>query len=337
MKSLLRRAAVLTLCLMLAVSLTACDVGFTIDLNQVGAGTKDGEADDRSGLSETEQNLFFNMIKGFGADGSADVDRDGRDYYNILLIGVDRRDDSWNGNSDSMMVLSINERAKQVHMISFMRDMGVEIPGYGMNKLNAAYAHEGADLLIETLYENFGVETDNYVWADFGDVEAIMDLIGGVDVVLTPTEARYLKLDPITEDTLVHLNPVKAVKYARDRTSGGYDYGRTQRQRNVIMAVLDKIRDMPPKDLIALGIQILPYIHHNISALDLFDLMMQISDIRTYEFVEARVPFDDLYTTDGNNLYPDLEATREILKGMIEGTAEEETEEMLTEDETDDE
>ena len=60
--------------------------------------------------------------------------------YNLMLIGVDRRDKSWNGNSDTMILISINYDKQKVTMTSFMRDTWVNIPGVGMRKMNAAFA-----------------------------------------------------------------------------------------------------------------------------------------------------------------------------------------------------
>ena len=80
------------------------------------------------------------------------------DVYNVLLVGVDRRDTSWAGNSDSMILMSLNYEKKQISMISLMRDTYVNIPGIGMRKLNAAHANGAGPLLLETVTENFKVQ-----------------------------------------------------------------------------------------------------------------------------------------------------------------------------------
>ena len=91
----------------------------------------------------------------------------GENTYNILLVGSDRRDDSWNGNSDTMILVTVNYNTSKISMVSFMRDLGVDIPGNGTQKLNAAFAIGGISLLEETLKNNFRVRIDNYAAVDF--------------------------------------------------------------------------------------------------------------------------------------------------------------------------
>src|SRR5699024_4937695 len=86
--------------------------------------------------------------------------------YNMLLIGVDRRDTSWYGNSDSMILMSINKDTKQIHMTSFMRDLYANIPGVGVKKLNAACAYGGGPLVVRTIEDNYKIPIDNYASVD---------------------------------------------------------------------------------------------------------------------------------------------------------------------------
>jgi LCP family protein required for cell wall assembly len=81
-----------------------------------------------------------------------------------------------------MMVLSINKETKKMVLTSFMRDMYVEIPGKGNNRLNAAYAYGGADLLIKTLESNFGMKIDRYAHVDFYAFINVIDTLGGVEI-----------------------------------------------------------------------------------------------------------------------------------------------------------
>ena len=130
-----------------------------------------------------------------GGSGSGDVILPvNKDIYNLLLVGVDRRDSSWAGNSDSMILVSVNNKNKIVHMISFMRDLYADIPGYGVGKLNAACAHGGCPLLVQTIEENYGVNIDNYVSVDFAGLIHIIDAMGGVQIELTD-EARESVVD----------------------------------------------------------------------------------------------------------------------------------------------
>lgn len=89
------------------------------------------------------------------------------DQYQVLLIGSDRRDGSWNGNSDVMILASLNRNKKTISFISFMRDTGVNVPNVGYGKLNCSFAKGGAKLLQSTLESNFQISIDNYIATDF--------------------------------------------------------------------------------------------------------------------------------------------------------------------------
>lgn len=106
------------------------------------------------------------------------------DVYNVLLVGVERRDRSWAGNSDSMILLSVNSQKKQISMISLMRDTYVDIPGIGMRKLNAAHANGAGPLLIETVTENYRIQVDRYASVDFLSMIEIVDAVGGVELTI---------------------------------------------------------------------------------------------------------------------------------------------------------
>ena len=116
------------------------------------------------------------------------------DVYNLLLVGVDRRDDSWNGNADSMILASINKTKKRITLMSFMRDLYADIPGYGVHKLNAACAYGGCSLLVKTLEENYKVHIDNYAWVDFQSMADVIDALGGVDLTITDAEASQARI-----------------------------------------------------------------------------------------------------------------------------------------------
>ena len=112
------------------------------------------------------------------------------DIYNVLLVGVDRRDDSWNGNSDSMILVSINKEKNKVSMVSLMRDTYVDIEGVGYAKLNAAYAYGAGPLLCSTVTDTFKIQVDRYAAVDFFDMIDIIDIIGGVTLDISAAEAE---------------------------------------------------------------------------------------------------------------------------------------------------
>ena len=121
-----------------------------------------------------------------------DIASDG-DVYNILLIGSDTRN-GWYGNSDSMILASINSQTKTIYMTSFMRDLYANIPNVGIRKLNSAYAVGGGPLLVSTIESNYRIDIDNYASVDFSSMANIIDLVGGVDLEVSTQEAGYINM-----------------------------------------------------------------------------------------------------------------------------------------------
>lgn len=239
------------------------------------------------------------------------------DVYNILLIGSDRRDDSWNGNSDVMIMVTINRDTQKIIMTSFMRDLYAEIPGYGVHKLNYAYAAGGSDLLIETLEDNYEIEIDNYAAVDFDSMAEIIDLVGGVDIEVTDEEVEVLN-DYLSEEDQdqalssggeYHLTGAQAVAYMRIRYVGNADYQRTQRQRTVLTEIFNSAKDMSAAELSELAQEVLALTEHDISALDMITLIGSLSGLTEYELVENRIPYDGLYSSQDEMLVPDFDAT----------------------------
>lgn len=163
---------------------------------------------------------------------------------NILLVGQDTRVEGERARSDSMIVLSVNQNTKQLSMVSLMRDLYVQIPGYSNNKLNAAFQFGGFELLDQTIETNFGILIDYNVEVDFSGFKEIVDTVGGVDINLYQEEADYLNAgsDWGLTSGYNHLNGEQALAYARTRYVGRYDFERTQRQRTVIQAIYAQLR-----------------------------------------------------------------------------------------------
>ena len=102
------------------------------------------------------------------------------------FLDDDRREREGRQRSDSMILCSINPDTKQISMISFLRDLYVQIPGgYSDNRLNAAYVFGGFPLLMDTLHTNFGVSIDGCFEVDFSGFQSVIDILGGVDIEMT--------------------------------------------------------------------------------------------------------------------------------------------------------
>ena len=181
---------------------------------------------------------------------------------NVLLVGLDLSNDSGQ-RSDAMIIASVGYDG--VKLTSVMRDTVVDIPGHGRQKLNAAYALGGPNLLMRTINQTFKLNITNYIVADFRALVDIIDALGGVEVEVTQSElkylnsyaahtfrsiyatdpskyAHYLDSEPIYATGTMRLNGVFATGYSRIRYSDS-DYVRTGRQREVLAAMLTRFRE----------------------------------------------------------------------------------------------
>ncbi len=174
---------------------------------------------------------------------------------NILLIGQDKREGESRQRSDAMILCSFNPETNKLSMISFLRDLYVQIPGYEDNRLNAAYAYGGFDLLKETLELNFGISVDGCLESDFEGFEKIIDTVGGVDIELTAKEAEIVG-NGVTEGVCT-LNGEQALTYARIRKIDS-DFQRTARQRKIMGAVFEKAKTYTLPELAMFFSEILP-------------------------------------------------------------------------------
>lgn len=229
----------------------------------------------------------------------------------ILLIGSDAREGVEGERSDAMILLSLSSRTNTIAMTSLLRDMYVEIPGYGGNRLNAAYAYGGPDLLMETISQNLGIEVNRYVLANFEAFSSLVDAAGGVELELTEEELAYVNaylveynqitgrpegtdyLDASTGGK-VHLNGPQALAYSRIRYIGT-DFGRTQRQRNVLSAVMKSL----PKALLQqpgeLAEGVFSNLTTNLTRSECFYLSLQAGRGLYYEIKQGSIPVPGSY------------------------------------------
>lgn len=111
---------------------------------------------------------------------------------NVMLFGEDTRENASTGQSDTMVLMSIDARHKKIKMLSLLRDTYVDIPGYGENRLNAAYSLGGASLTVKTIQSNYGIKIDKYAVVNFSGFRKIIEALGGIDIELTPDEIDYI-------------------------------------------------------------------------------------------------------------------------------------------------
>ncbi len=276
------------------------------------------------GEFELETELDLSTIQPISEEQAAGI-------YNLLLIGVDRRNDDWYGNSDVMILATINYDQQKLFLTSFMRDLYADIPEYGVMKLNAAHAIGGGPLLVETLETNYGVNIDNYARVDFSTMSDVVDIIGGVDIDVDEAEAKLINSfacemsiqqgkeyqSHVIGGEIVHLNGLQAVAYSRIRYIGNADYERTSRQREVLTEMFSKVSTLSLAELNNVINEMLPLVTHNISQLTMVKLMAQVPELIEYEVVTDRVPYDGLFTSRNGLLVPDMAATAARLQETI--------------------
>ena len=262
---------------------------------------------------------------------------------NILLIGNDSRKNGTDGRSDAMILLSISNRTKTIYMTSILRDIYVDIPGREGNRLNAAYSFGGPELLMETIEKNFDISVNRYVSVNFEAFANLIDAVGGVDLELSSQEIESVNgslveynmltgreqgtdnMDPAASG-MVHLNGPQALAYSRNRYIGT-DFGRTERQRKVLTAAVEKLPSALLNDAEGLMDKVLPNLTTNLTQNECFQLSLMAGKLLTYEIVSDSIPqpgtYKDVTIRKMAVLEVDFEANIRYLKEKIYGETEE--------------
>lgn len=160
---------------------------------------------------------------------------------NILILGSDTRGEDA-GRADTIMVLQLDGPTKQPKLVSFMRDTFVDIPGYDPNKINAAYALGGAELVRQTLAENFNIECRYYAKVDFQSFEKIIDAMFPSGVTIDAEKDLDLDGVDISKGTQ-KMDGHTLLQYARFRKDEEGDFGRVRRQQQVMSAVINQLKN----------------------------------------------------------------------------------------------
>ncbi len=259
---------------------------------------------------------------------------------NILLIGADAAKGG-SSRSDSIMIASVNKNTGVITVVSILRDTHLDIPGRRESKVNAAYSWGGANLLIQTIEQNFGIKIDDYATVDFKMFTALIDGLGGINVDVSEKEANYInnqhnyktekKPEKIEAGENVHLTGYQALWYARIRKLDS-DFKRAERQRKVISAIADSVTSrLTPAgipELIDTAENVAPYIETTLSTTDFWSLafsllscFMKSGGEMDKMLVSAQLPFDDTWhfsrEWDGSSISIDKEKNKEMLYKLL--------------------
>lgn len=212
-------------------------------------------------------------------------------YTTIALFGLDNRSNGnlSKGNSDVIMIASINNDTHEVKLVSVYRDSYLDIGGGTYKKCNAAYASGGPEQAINMLNKNLDLEITDYVTVDFNSIVECVDLLGGVEMTVTDEEAvlMYGYMDEISKLTkksseylpgagTYNLDGVQACAFARIRYTTGDDYKRTERQRAVLSAMIKKAQKSDLKTINSLIDQVFSDIKTSFSSTELISLASKI-------------------------------------------------------------
>ena len=278
------------------------------------------------------------------------------EIINVALFGVDTRNfNSFKGNSDSIMILSVNTKTKKVKIISVMRDTLVPIERNGKityTKINAAYSYGGPELAIKTLNQNFGLDISEYATVNINGMMDIIDAVGGIDVTLVEQEVaptaqnthgindtineacNLLGKNPeeyyITKPGTYHMNGLQAVAYSRIRYvknvwGTNNDYGRTDRQRYVMEQLFNKAKTLSKSQYIDLVKAMLSCTQTSLSYSEIMSIAFRVM-FDSPIFEQARVPLNEKdksflmpapQASFGSVVYYDLNYASKIIHAFI--------------------
>lgn len=252
---------------------------------------------------------------------SADIsENDFKNVKNFVLFGIDTQssgdgqdDPEFIGRTDTIMIVSINQKYKSIKLISIPRDTYAEIEGYSKTKINHAFAFGGAQLAIKTINQNFDLNITEYATVDFARLVHIINYMGGIDVYITSAERDYInkrssEIYDITGNDYkylssygnVHLDGEQAVMHSRNRSVGDGDFERARRQRMVIEAMFSKISSMDAGEIYNFIDVLFKEITTNINILDYMGLLGDIvlnKSSYLKDMISTQIPKEDYATS----------------------------------------
>ncbi|MDO4483231.1 MAG: LCP family protein [Clostridia bacterium] len=228
---------------------------------------------------------------------------EGQHHYLLLCV------DQWTGkpgnlgNTDGIVLVTVDTRAHRVMLTSFIRDALVQRPDGGIGRINYVAKQHTPEALCETISRHIGVKVEKYILFDFSQIQKIIDFLGGVDITINASEAAYLKryaINPtatkprIASAGTYRFNGHAAVIYMRIRKAGGGgDFMRTQRVRTVLSTLADQCREITYEDAKALVDNVIENTTMtNMSTEDMLQAMDYAFGLRGCTIEELRIPVD---------------------------------------------
>ncbi len=249
-------------------------------------------------------------------EGLDDSAMDG--YTTLALFGIDNRSngDFTTGNSDTMIIVSLNDSTGEIKMCSLYRDTYLDISSSKdserkFRKANAAYMAGGPEQAVNMMNKNLDLNITDYVAVDFNALIEVIDLLGGVEIEVTQEEIEYIngymvELNQVTGNDIVQitspglqtLNGMQATAYARIRYTAGWDFKRTERQRTVITKMFEKAKGAGIGTLNDILDKALPDVSTSLNTTEMLGLMTKIAKFQMGENVGF--PFENKSGSVGN-------------------------------------
>lgn len=254
----------------------------------------------------------------------ARADQKDEEVVNVLLVGSDSRDPNAEmGRSDTMILVSYNKKENKTTALSFLRDTLVEIDGHGQSKLGHTFAYGGVGLTINTLNKQFDLDIQDYIIVNFENLVGIIDELGGIRVDLTEEEAAYYQKNgmPDIHSGTVTMTGSQALAHARNRSLDN-DFGRTNRQRDVLYGIYSKVMEnKDPSTVLSLINYCMTQVSTNMSVTEIYGIASDVLSAEHLQLQQAAVPAEDTYefgTYDGMSVLEiDLEANKKYIQELL--------------------
>lgn len=274
--------------------------------------------------------LIFSFLQGYestkNAQSKQTISFNGEEApdqndLNILIIGTDSRGED-RGRSDSLMVAHYDQKRKQPKLISIMRDSYVDIPGYGKDKINAAYSYGGIELVRKTLKENFDLPIEYYVTIDFDHFKEAIDNLFPKGVTIDAE--KDLDLDQVfIKAGKQKMDGNTLLQYSRFREDEEGDFGRIRRQQQVLSAISQQVTNVTSLSKLPKTTgKLLGYVDTNLSESTILSVGKDFALGDTKKIETLAVPIDKTWefnndTPSGSVLELDTEANAKAIQTFL--------------------
>ncbi|MGE7951100.1 LCP family protein [Lysinibacillus xylanilyticus] len=244
------------------------------------------------------------------------------DIENYLLLGIDTRGEE-KSRTDTMMVLSWNKKTNDVKLVSFMRDIYADIPGYQSYKLNTAYYLGGVQLLKDTISNMFGLPIHHYAIVDFKNFESLVDILAPNGVKIDVEKDMSEKIGVSLKQGEQNLNGQELLGYARFRHDAEGDFGRVARQQKVIEALKNEI--LAPQNIVNLPKFVgaaQGYITTDLSSKEEVQQVLKMVSKGKINIEKATIPIEGSFSYQyfshaGDSIVIDVEKNKEFLRKFL--------------------